>query len=699
MSHVIGVDTGGTFTDALVMSDDGRFFTGKSSTTPSDLVQGLLAAVADGARNAGLELTELLGRTSLFRYSGTTAINALITRSGVPTGMITTRGFEDTLHIARAMSVWAGKTEEQARNAYAHRKPSPLIPKRLIRGVSERTDRSGAEVVALDPEEVRRAADELVAGGAESLAICFLWSVADPAHEIAARDAVLADHPGLFVTASHDVARTVGEYERFATAAINAYVGPRLSRFLAGFETELRGHGFTGRLLVSQSDGGSVAFDRTRPVYTLQSGPAAGVLASRSEGALLGEPNVVTTDVGGTSFDVGLVADGDWVNAREPVVDSFHVGFPMVEVESIGAGGGSIAWVDDGGALNVGPRSAGARPGPACYGHGGTEPTVTDAALLLGYLNPGNFLGGRMRLDVSRAEAAVKVVADRIGLDAVRTADGIFTIANTHMSSLVGRRVLARGYDPREFVLFSYGGAGPVHSGFYAAELGVKKVVVPARAGTFSSSGVATSALHRSARLTDFASMPMPAAEVNRRFAELRAEVESALAADGIPPEARRLVYALDMRYGVQVHTVTLKLPATTFDDAEVERACVSFDQLYERLYGRGSGFVQAGRVVTAFIVEGYGDLPIPERAPSPARSSGSPDDARTGERPAWFDGGFADTAVYDFGGLYARDVLAGPAIVEAPTTTVVVPPGLRASVDDHRNIHLESGAGAPEEG
>ena len=699
MSYVIGVDTGGTFTDALVMADNGRLFTGKASTTPSDLVQGLLESVADGARNAGLELTELLGRTSLFRYSGTTAINALITRSGVPTGLITTRGFEDTMHIARAMSVWAGKTEEQSRNAYAHRKPDPLIPKRRIRGVSGRIDRSGAEVVALDIDEVRRAADELVADGTESLAICFLWSVANTAHEATARDAVLADHPDLFVTTSHEVARTIGEYERFATAAINAYVGPRLSRFLSGFEAELRAHGFAGRLLVSQSDGGSVAFDRTQPVYTLQSGPAAGVLASKAEGALLGEPNVVTTDVGGTSFDVGLVADGDWVNAREPVVDSFHVGFPMVEVESIGAGGGSIAWVDDGGALNVGPRSAGARPGPACYGLGGTEPTVTDAALLLGYLNPDNFLGGRMRLDTSRAEVAVKTVADRIGLDAVPTADGIFTIANTHMSSLVGRRVLARGYDPREFVLFSYGGAGPVHSGFYAAELGVKKVVVPARAGTFSSTGVATSALHRSARLTDFAPMPMPAGEINQRFARLRDEVESALESDGIPPAARRIAFALDMRYGVQVHTVNLKLAAATFDDAAVEQACLAFDQLYERLYGRGSGFVQAGRFVTAFIVEGFGDLPIPERAASPARTGGSPEDARAGDRPAWFDGAFRDTVVYDFARLQAQDEVAGPAIIEAPTTTVVIPPDLHARVDDHRNIHLTSGAGAPEEG
>jgi N-methylhydantoinase A len=447
--------------------------------------------------------------------------------------------------------------------------------------------------------------------------------------------------------------------------------------------------------MVTQSDVVSLSFEETRPAYTLQSGPVAGVLASKSEGALLDTPNIVTTDVGGTSFDVGLVADGDWVNAREPIVDAFHVGFPMVEVESIGAGGGSIAWVDEGGALNVGPRSAGASPGPACYGAGGTEPTVTDAAVLLGYVNPSNFLGGRMKLDVSLAEKAIAKVADQIGMDTTTTAAGIFQIANTHMSALVGRRVLARGYDPRDFVLYSYGGAGPVHSGFYAEELGVKKVVVPALAGTFSSMGVATGALHRSARLTDFAPMPMPPEELNSRFERLHAEVSHALDEDGIPEEARRIVYALDMRYGVQVHTVTLRLPAGPFDEARVTAAGDAFDELYERLFGRGSGFVQAGRFVTAFIVEGFGDLQIPDRAKAGDDASQGLAAAHIGDREAYFDGGYTSTAIYDFGALSTGAEIAGPSIIEAPTTTVVVPPGQNATVDDYRNIHLEPAAAA----
>ncbi len=690
MSYVIGVDTGGTFTDTLVLTDDGRFITGKAPTTSDDLVEGLLAAVENAGEQLDVSLPDLVAGTSLFRYSGTTAVNALITRSGVTAGMITTRGFEDVIHTGRAMSVWAGKTEEQARNAYAHSKPPSVIPKQMIRGVSQRIDSTGTQVVALDVDAVRAAADELVAAGAEALAICFLWSIRNPDHEIAARDAVLADHPDLFVTTSQGVAPTIGEYERFVTAAINAYVGPRLSGFLAGFEARLRALGFEGRLMISQSDGGSLSFEQTRPVYTLQSGPVAGVLASKTEGRLMGEQNVVTTDVGGTSFDVGMVADGDWVNAREPIVDTFHVGFPMVEVESIGAGGGSIAWVDDGGALNVGPRSAGASPGPACYGQGGTEPTVTDAALVLGYLNPDNFLGGRMKLDLGQAEAAIESVAGEIDVDLVTAAAGIFEIANTHMSSLVVRRVLARGYDPRDFVLFSYGGAGPVHSGFYADEIGVKKAVVPALAGTFSSMGVASGPLHRSARLTDFAAMPMPAEELNRRFDKLRAEVVEALDADGIPTADRRLVYALDMRYGVQVHTVTLRLPAEPFDEAGVEAASIAFDELYERLYGKGSGFVQAGRFVTSFIVEGFGDLPTPDRALTPTRNGSTVDEARVSARRAYFDGEYVDTDTFDFGRLRTDDEISGPAIIEAPTTTVVVPPSQRARLDQYRNIHLE---------
>lgn len=688
MGFVIGVDTGGTFTDAVVIEDSGLCVAGKAPTTPEDLVQGLLASVSDAAEKLDKSTSDLLTETRLFRYSGTTAINALLTRSGATVGLITTQGFEDTIFIARAVSGWAGLAEEQVRRAWGHRKPSSIVPKRLVRGLPERIDWSGSVVSELDEELVQKAAEELVAAGAESIAICLLWSVRNGDHEQRVRELVLREHPDLFVSVSHEVAPTMGEYERFVTAAINAYVGPRLSAFLSRFEQRLGEQGFSGDLLVSQSDGGSLYFEETKPVYTLRSGPAAGIIASRTEGDLLGYENVVTTDVGGTSFDVGLVADGDWVTAREPVVDSFHVSFPMIEVESIGAGGGSIASRDEGGALVVGPESAGSSPGPACYGQGGTKPTVTDAAVVLGYLNPDFFLGGKINLERGLAESAIAGLAEELGMSPLATAAGIFEIANTHMSGLVTRRVLSRGYDPRDFVLFAYGGAGPVHAAFYASEIGVKKVVVPALAGTFSALGVASGPLHHSARSIEFASMPMPAEAFNRQFETLAESVSTRLARDVPDPDGRRLAYAIDMRYGVQVHTVKLPLEPKHFDDGDIEDAARSFDALYERLFGRGSGFVDAGRFVTSFVVDGFGDAPVPDRSAVQVDSNG--DGSRSGERQVYFDGEMQTALAYLYDRLNPGDEVDGPAVLDASSTTVVIPPGQRATLDKYRNVHIE---------
>lgn len=694
MGHVIGVDTGGTFTDAVVISDSGAWVAGKAPTTPDDLVQGLLASVEDAAGKFGMDADALLGDTRLFRYSGTTAVNALLTRSGAKVGMITTQGFEDTIHTARAVSGWAGLPEEKVRRAWGHRKPDPIVPKRLIRGVRGRIDWKGEVVAALDEAAVADAARDLVAEGIEAIAICFIWSVRNSDHERRAAEIVREAVPDVFISVSSEVAPTAGEYERFITAAINAYVGPRLATFLERLEQRLGSRGFAGQLLVSQSDGGSLYTNETKPAYTLQSGPTAGIIASRTEGELLGFENVVTADVGGTSFDVGLVADGHWVSAREPVVDSFHVSFPMIEVESIGAGGGSIAWKDEGGALVVGPQSAGSEPGPACYGRGGTRPTVTDAAVLLGYINPEFFLGGRLNLHPALAERAIADLADDVGLDPMSAAAGIFEIANTHMSTLVTRRVLSRGYDPRDFVLFTYGGAGPMHAAFYASEIGVSKVVVPALAGTFSALGVAAGPLHHSARATEFASMPMPAETINSQFDELARQVSERLERDVSDADRRSLSYGLDMRYGVQIHTVRLPLDAKRFDEREIEEASVAFDALYERLFGRGSGFVDAGRFVTAFVVDGFGDAPVPDRAGGTAVGLVETDSAsRVGERQAYFNGEMTSTAVHLYERMGPGESVLGPAVLDAPTTTIVVPPGHRATLDDYRNVHIESSA------
>ena len=690
MDYVIGIDTGGTFTDVVVIDDRGEVTSAKASTTPDDLSVGLMNGLGQAAESLGQALDAFLAATRVLRFSGTTATNTLLVRAGDATGMLTTAGFEDTLQIARAVSAWAGLADEEIRRISHQRKPEPLVPRSFIRAVRERVDAHGEIVVPLVEEDVRRGAQDLLEQGAKSIAICFMWSVRNARHELEAAR-IVSEVAGVPVHCSHQVAPSIGEYERFVTTAVDAYVSPVLTRFLDSFQEKLSGHGFEGQFLIAQADGGCLYPEDARPVSTLHSGPAAGVIASCFEGEKIGQRSIVTTDVGGTSFDVGLVADGEWTYAREPELGRFHLSVPMIEVASVGAGGGSVAWVDEVGILHVGPKSAGAMPGPACYGRGGTVPTVTDADLLLGYLDPDSKLGGRVSLSRELAEQAMAPVAAAVGLDVVETASGIFQIANSHMGDLLIRQIVARGHDPRDFVIFAYGGAGPMHCAFYGAECGVDEVIVPLRAGTFSALGVATAPLLHNARSATFLPMPMDAAEFTEELRALDAKVVAALDSDRVPEEHREISYLLEMRYGAQVHTVRIGIPRVElFDEAALIDVCDRFDATYERLYGAGSGYPDAGRFLTTFIVEGRGNLPVPTPAPPAAVSSAtSADHALIGSREAYFDGGFVPTRVYRYEQLEPGDALIGPGIIEADQTTAVIPPGATASVDEQHSLRI----------
>jgi N-methylhydantoinase A len=692
MPCIIGVDTGGTFTDVVVIEQDGRTISAKAATTPADLAVGVVNAVKLAAAQLDLSLEQLLGQASSFRLSGTTVTNVLITRQGAAAGLITTAGFEDTLHIGRASSTWAGVSEEEVRHVYRRTKPEPLVPKRLVRGIAERIDSSGRVVVPLRRSEIVTAARELVEGGARSLAVAFLWSIRNPAHELEAADIIRVEHPDVSLHLSHAVAPALGESERFATTAIDALAGPVMKRFLTGVRSTLEAAGFEGELIVAQADGGAVYAEETQPVSTLQSGPAAGVIASRNEGRTIGMSNIVTADVGGTSFDVAVVADGAWQYAREPVAERFFLSVPMIEVESVGAGGGSIAWVDELDVLHVGPRSAGAQPGPACYGQGGTEATVTDAALVLGYVNPQYFLGGRVKLVPEAAERAIGELGDALGLSLFETAAGIFEIANSHMAGLVTARVLSRGYDPRDFVVFAYGGAGGMHGAFYAEEASIPEVVVPALAGTFSALGVATAPLLHTRLRHDFFRIPMSDNRFRENFRALEEEVVARLERDGVSEADRAITYTLEMRYGAQVHTVQLDITRDAYLEADFDRIGLEFDLSYDKLYGQGSGYADAGRFVTGFIVKGYGQLPVPDRRPA-THHAHDPSAAHAGTRPAFFGESLHETAIYRYDDLRAGNEIEGPAVIEAAGTTIVVPPSRRASVDPYLNVRIQTGA------
>src|SRR3954468_14834112 len=501
MAYVIGVDTGGTFTDCVVLDDAGRVYYDKARSTPDDLAVGVLAAVDNAAAVMGLDRQALLGDTRVFAHGTTAGLNKLFTRTGARTGLIATRGHEDAILIGRVFQKVAGRGEREITDAVHLDKAVPLVPRELIRGVNERVDYKGAVVVELNHDEGAAAIRDLIAAGVDSLAICLLWSFMNPSHEQALARLARELRPDLYLSVSSELVPLLKEYERTATTVVNASLGPTLHDYVLALDARLQADGLRQPFFMMQSMGGVLpaAEASQQAVNTLRSGPVGGVVASIALGEALGHRNIIATDVGGTSFDVGLVVDGEPQLARAPVVEQYHLLVPMVDVVSIGAGGGSIAWIEPhSGLLRVGPHSAGAQPGPVCYGAGGTEPTVADADLVLGRLNPAYFFSGRTRLDVDGARRAIaERIAAPLGLDVVEAARGIVEIVDAHMADLVRKVTIERGYDPRDFVLYAYGGGGPTHVGAYARDLGVRQAVVSPYAAAFSALGIAASDLQR----------------------------------------------------------------------------------------------------------------------------------------------------------------------------------------------------------
>ncbi len=694
MGYTIGIDTGGTFTDIAVIDQNGAVTTGKALSTPPAFAEGIMNGLEKTARSLGITTEGMLAETDVFVLGSTIATNTIINRSGAKTGLITTVGHEHVHHIARGgFSKWAGLSDSETREAYRTRKVDPLIPKALAKGVTERVDWKGTVVCALNVAEAEQAIESLVQQGAESIAVCFLWSFSNPLHEKEVKRILSEKYPGTYFSISHELAPTLGEYARANTTIIDGYVGPEVKKFLMSLDELLSQKGLRRPMLVMQAHGGCVVGREARPFTTFSSGPAAGVIASRYLGKLLGYENIITTDVGGTSFDIGLIVKGLLTYAREPVVARFPVSFPMVDVISIGAGGGSIAWIDPlTNLLRVGPKSAAAFPGPACYGFGGTEATVTDADMVLGYLNPDYFLGGTMRLYADKAETAIGKLADRLGWDVTRTAAGIYDIVNAKMADLVRSATIERGYNPSEFALFGYGGNGPMHAAIYAAELGVDKIVIPSVASTFSAFGSATSDILHSHRMFHFSPIPMDPKVFNRNFNTLEKMVDEELSADGIKEGDRVFNYAIDIRYGAQYYTLRMPIERRKYDVAGIEGLCGQFDRLYESLYGKGSEYtLLSGRFVTAFMVDGIGRIPNPVLSKHTLKGR-SPARALKGQRKAFFRGydEYRPTDIYDYSKLEAGNAISGPAIIEAVQTTTVIPPGREATIDEYLNIVIQ---------
>jgi N-methylhydantoinase A/oxoprolinase/acetone carboxylase beta subunit len=692
VAYRIAVDIGGTFTDCVVVDEKGQRIVSKALTRHGALDEGVVETVALGARQVGMTGSELLAATELFVHGTTQATNALITRDGASVGLITTAGHEDVLSIGRVYSKIAGLTERDLVHSSRLAKPRPIVPRRLIRGVNERIDRDGDVVVELSEDEVVAAIEALVAAGVEAVAVSFLWSFVNDAHERRVAS-LLAEHaPGVFASVSSQVAPVLGEYERTATTAVNAYVGPKVVSYLERLDARLRADGLCHPLLVMQASGGltSVADAARVPIVTLDSGPVGGILGCQYLGNLNDQHNVICTDVGGTSFDVGLIRAGEIPLDPDPVVAQFNLRLPKILVDSIGSGGGSIAWIDEGGLLRVGPQSAGSRPGPACYGLGGTDATVTDADLVLGYLDSGAFLGGQMPLDRHLAMKALARLGGTLGMEPEEVAVGIFTIINAQMADLIRKLTIEQGHDPRDCVLVAYGGAGPTHAVFYGSDIGSRAILVPARSTAFSAEGMLACDITHTAEVSRTRVSPLSEDDIQQigeTLGALEERLRRRFAEEGTRAEAVSYARSLGVRFRNQVQTLPVPVPDGPLSPSLAQDLPADFARRYGQVYGEGAVLVGGRIEIDLHRVVGTQAVSQPPLAARPeAEGPATP----KGERPVHFGrSGFVTTQIFDGAALRPGQVVTGPAVIERMGDSVVVPPGYQATVDRYLSLRL----------
>jgi N-methylhydantoinase A len=672
MTWAIGVDIGGTFTDCVGIDPDGRLHYAKAlSTQDGDVSEGVLNAVAQLARQTGRSLGELLGETGRLAHGTTIGTNLLVERRGARIGLVTTAGHRDVLTMMRGAGRTAGIPIDRVFDVRATSKPEPLIPRAAVAEVHERVAADGAVVAPLDDARAREVLRALLEGGQlDGVAITLLWSFRNDAHERRLAELVRELAPHAFVSLSSETAPRQGEYERTVAAVINSYVGPASVAYLDRLVERLAAAGFGGRLLVMQANGGvtDVEHARTSPIRLLGSGPAGGVSGVAVLAARARHQNVIATDMGGTSFEVGLLIGGRPVVAGQQIVDQYTFHQPHLDARSIACGGGSIASISSDGGLRVGPESAGSSPGPACYGRGGVLPTVTDADVVLGLLSADAFLGGEMRLDLDAARSAVASVAEQLELTVEEAAAGILRVNNHAAATLIRQRTLEQGLDPRDFVVYAYGGAGPLHAWGFAAELGCRQVMIPLANGasTLSAYGIAAGDLVQHHEVECRARSPLSADELSGAFEEAEGAARAAMG--GAEPQLSRVAL---MRYAEQLlQSVPVPMSDGPIDDQACAKLLADFDAEYERQFGAfAKALFQAVEVFAVRVearvpgeVRDVHALP-PERAAEP----------RLARDVHWPSAGRIETPIYDGDALGAGQAVTGPAVIELAYTTVPV--------------------------
>jgi N-methylhydantoinase A len=681
----LGIDVGGTFTDVVAVLPD-RFVRGKVRSTPEDPGAAVVAACELAAEQLGVGLPALLGALERFGLGTTVVTNVLATRSGRRLGMLTTLGFEDLVPLARGNRVSAGGWLLV---------PPALVDRTAILGLDERTDRGGVVRRPVDPAAAVAAATTLVEReGAEAIVVSFLWSFRNPANEQAVRTAVEAALPHVPVVLGSDLAPVIREYERTQFALLNAYVGGSLD-WLGPLGDALRANGLTAPIVLTHSNGGATTVEgaRAAPIGLAQSGPSAGAAASSQMARALGEPDVVTCDLGGTSLDVALIAGGQALRRTRGRIVGHWTSLSMVDIDSVGSGGGSLAWVDPVGAIRVGPQSAGADPGPACYGRGGTAATVTDALVVLGFLDPTRFLDGRMPLDAGRAHDACAAVGKEAGIDAVEAAWGIREVALATMARAVRNRIASRGLVASDLTVLAFGGCGGLFAGDIAHEVGARRAVVPELAPVFSAYGAATAVLRRERSRSVAQRLPGDPAVLLGTLAELRTAVLDDLRADGVDAATAQVRLEADVRFERQGSELTVPIEAAPDGTADLSTVAPRFVADYVARFGEGA--VAMGVAVEVMTLRAVGQAPPradDERLTAVhAEGAGGGPAAPIGTRPVRLArDADNEVPVYRMADLAAGAALVGPAIVDAGDTTVWVVPGHRTTVDEHGSLIME---------
>ena len=707
MTYYLGVDIGGTFTDCVAVNDEGRVFEAKTpSTHATSPVEAVFTGLDLLAEEAGVDPGELYGAADRLSHGTTIGTNLIVERNGARVGLLATAGHGDALAMMRGNGRTAGVPTDQVFRVHATDKPAPLVEPRDVMEISERVAADGEIVAPLDEAAAREQLHELLAAGdVEAIAISLLWSLRNSDHERRLRELVRELAPDVYVSVSYEVSPRQGEYERTVATVLNSYVGPGSSRYLSELEETARSRGLGRAPFIMQANGGVVPVGVAQrfPAQTIGSGPAGGLTAAAEIARASGHEHVIATDMGGTSFEVGLIVDGSPVLATEQVVDQYAFHMAQLDVRSIACGGGSIAFVDEhSGTLRVGPRSAGADPGPACYGRG-VEPTVTDADVVLGLIDAENFLAGRMPLDGEAARRAVTRVAEPLGLSVEEAAAGIVQINNQKAALLIRQRTVEQGLDPRDFAIYAYGGAGPVHAFGFAEELGASEVVIPLGSGasTLSAYGIASTDVVRLFETECSLFAPFDGTALAALVAELEDSASAAMAEAGFDPADLAFERVAMMRYAEQfLHELPVQIGPGPVDDEACERVREAFDAEYSRLYGEGARSIfQAieifGVRVAARVPLGFTAGARSAEGVSTPGHNGNPT-AITSERvrPVYWpgDGSWVPTAVYTGAALHTGAVVHGPAVVELPHTTVAVAAAQRLAVDELGNLVLTIG-------